>query len=77
MVSAYDFFPTLMDLLGIKLMQSKICQEEALQILLGESRDSDDSSIVVFDEYGPVRMMPRHLNIYTVTPMVPMSFMIL
>lgn len=56
MASAYDLFPTLIDLLGLP---SRACErlpgKSFLLCLTGEA--SADSDIVVFDEYGPVRMI--------------------
>ena len=76
MVSAYDFFPTLMDLLGIKTDAIKDLPGRSFyKSLLGESRDSDDSSIVVFDEYGPVRMIrSRHFKYIHRYPYGPNEF---
>lgn len=60
MVSAYDFFPTLMELLNIKTDATiNLPGKSFYRSLLGESNKNDES-IVVFDEYGPVRMIRSH-----------------
>lgn len=65
MVSAYDVFPTLMDLLGIswssprplpgKSFASLLSKENA-EKMENESFDKEEA-IVIYDEYGPVRMI--------------------
>ena len=58
MVSAYDFFPTLIDLLGL---ESHACErlpgKSFLPALRGEGLEDTSGDVVVFDEYGPVRMI--------------------
>lgn len=57
MVSAYDIFPTLIDLLDLP---SHACEDlpgkSFLPLLTGEG-DTESGDIVIFDEYGPVRMI--------------------
>lgn len=59
MVSAYDFFPTLLDILNLDdSMLVKLPGTSFLPALKGEAMS--DNSVVVFDEYGPVRMIRSH-----------------
>lgn len=57
MVSACDFFPTLLDLLGLDAQQIQhlpgVSFADALRGAPGDGR----KSVVIFDEYGPVRMI--------------------
>jgi arylsulfatase A-like enzyme len=56
MVSAYDFMPTLLDYLGIENKDSeKLPGRSFLPALRGE--EIKEQPIMVFDEYGPVRMI--------------------
>ena len=56
MVSAYDFFPTLLDLLGFDPQTAaRLPGHSFLPCLRGESLPGGE--VVVFDEYGPVRMI--------------------
>ncbi len=60
MVSAYDLMPTLLDLVGIDNPEAEALPglSFADRIMTGETRSSPDSrEVVVFDEYGPVRMI--------------------
>ena len=58
MVSAYDLFPTFIDLLGLP---SRACQrlpgKSFLPLLQGGDLQDNGGDVVVFDEYGPVRMI--------------------
>ena len=57
MVSAYDFFPTLLDLLGFDPQTAaRLPGHSFLPCLRGESLPGG-GEVVVFDEYGPVRMI--------------------
>ncbi len=57
MVSAYDFFPTLLDLLGLSSeLPAGLPGKSFLPLLKGEEADGRES-VVIFDEYGPVRMI--------------------
>ena len=57
MISAYDLFPTLLDLLGIdNRVTQRLPGRSFAPVLRGEPLESRDE-IVVFDEYGPVRMI--------------------
>ena len=57
MVSAYDIFPTLVDFLGLP---SHACEKlpghSFAPLLRGES-EKESGDVVIFDEYGPVRMI--------------------
>lgn len=56
MVSAYDFFPTLLDILNLDdSMLARLPGKSFLPALEGQEMSND--SVVVFDEYGPVRMI--------------------
>jgi arylsulfatase A-like enzyme len=56
MVSAYDFFPTLLDYLGLPIPeQQNLPGESFLPQLLGESGGRDH--VVIYDEYGSTRMV--------------------
>lgn len=57
MVSAYDFMPTLLEYLELPLPQGRnLPGESFLPALLG-SGNSVRESVVVYDEYGPTRMV--------------------
>ncbi len=58
MVSAYDFMPTLLDYLGAKDVQKEELPGKSFAKVLKENvQDEQNDAIVVFDEYGPVRMI--------------------
>ncbi len=57
MVSAYDFFPTLLDYVGLPLPEGRgLPGKSFLPVLHGE-RETLNDKVVIFDEYGPVRMI--------------------
>jgi len=57
MVSAYDFLPTLLDYVGLPLPEGRnLPGKSFLPILEGKS-DRHNDQVVIFDEYGPVRMI--------------------
>ena len=57
MVSQYDFMPTLLDYLGLPDPNDDMSPGRSfLPALSGETNDAGEE-IVVFDEYGPVRMI--------------------
>jgi len=57
MVSQYDFMPTLLDYLGLPDPNDDMSPGKSfVSALTGETNDAKDE-IVVFDEYGPVRMI--------------------
>ncbi len=57
MVSAYDFFPTLLDYVGLPLPEGRnLPGTSFLPVLQGKSETLNDK-VVIFDEYGPVRMI--------------------
>ena len=57
MVSAYDFMPTLLDYLDLPLPEGRnLPGRSFLPALLGRE-DSGRESVVVYDEYGPTRMV--------------------
>ena len=61
LISAYDLFPTLMSLAGIDYSSAgDLCGHSFADILCGtESGETEKTNkgIVVYDEYGPVRMI--------------------
>jgi arylsulfatase A-like enzyme len=57
MVSAYDVMPTLLEYLGLPLPQGRnLPGRSFLPLLRGEPMAERDS-VVIYDEYGPVRML--------------------
>ena len=57
MVSAYDFMPTLLDYLSVPHKTSQNLPGSSFApMLLGEAMEGRDD-VVIFDEYGPVRMI--------------------
>ena len=57
MCSGYDFMPTLLDYLGIENPEAEgLPGKSFLKSLQGE-KEEDDGTVVVFDEYGPARMI--------------------
>lgn len=57
MVSAYDFFPTLLDILGwSRDLPAGLPGKSFLPLLKGEE-EAGREEVVIFDEYGPVRMI--------------------
>ncbi len=57
MVSAYDFYPTLLDYLGLPGADDPRLPGRSLAGLLRNGRSEEREHVVVFDEYGPVRMI--------------------
>lgn len=57
MVSHYDFLPTLLDLCGVAYdCPDRLPGQSFKQVLLGDT-DTFREDVVVYDEYGPVRMI--------------------
>ena len=57
MASQYDFMPTLLDYLGLEMPGDPLRPGRSFRpALLGETDDAQDE-VVIFDEYGPVRMI--------------------
>jgi len=57
MVSAYDFLPTLLDYLDLPVPEERNLPGRSFRgVLEGESAEGRDA-VVIFDEYGPVRMI--------------------
>ena len=57
LVSQYDFMLTLLDYLGLETPEDPLRPGRSfLPVLLGETNDAQDG-VVIFDEYGPVRMI--------------------
>jgi choline-sulfatase len=58
LLSHYDLFPTLLDLLGLGHSASTPLPGRSFAPLLrGQPLDAADSAVVIFDEYGPTRMI--------------------
>lgn len=58
MLSHYDVFGTILDFAGITYKTDDIMPGESFaDILMGKSEEGEREDIVVFDEYGPVRMI--------------------
>lgn len=57
MVSAYDFFPTLLDLLELDAQQIQHLPGTSFADTLRGQEVSGRQEVVIFDEYGPVRMI--------------------
>jgi arylsulfatase A-like enzyme len=58
MVSAYDFMPTLLDYLNLPQPEgSNSPGKSFLNVLLGKKERDERQEVIIFDEYGPVRMI--------------------
>ena len=57
LVSQYDFMPTLLEYVGIENPQADQLPGKSFAGVLRRAETAADSHIVVFDEYGPVRMI--------------------
>jgi arylsulfatase A-like enzyme len=57
LLSAYDVFPTLLDYLGIADAATRPRPGRTFRTLLDGDGRIDERDVVVFDEYGPVRMV--------------------
>jgi len=57
MVSAYDFMPTLLDYLGLSIPTDRDLPGHSFAPLLRGGSVPTADHVVVFDEYGPVRMI--------------------
>lgn len=66
MLSAYDVRPTLLDYIGAPALNDPTLPGSSfLDILLGKEEEKDsDRMVVVFDEYGPVRMIRTETDKY-------------
>ncbi len=72
LVSACDFMPTLLDYLGLPLPEGRnLPGQSFLPLLRGES-SSGREQVVIYDEYGPVRMIRtrewKYVHRYEVGP---------
>ena len=73
MVSAYDFFPTLIDFLHLDRSQLvNLPGKSFAGALRGAAEENPDRNVVVFDEYGPVRMIRsrrfKYVHVYPYGP---------
>ena len=57
LLSAYDVFPTLVDYLGLEESPVRERPGQSFRALLEGDRMRGDRDVVVYDEYGPVRMV--------------------
>lgn len=65
MVSAYDVYPTLLDLLDLPMEScQRLPGKSFLAALQGKNMDCLDREVVIFDEYGPVRMIRTRTHKY-------------
>ena len=57
MVTAYDFFPSLLDYLELPLPEGRNLPGKSFLPFLKGDRSRENEFVVVYDEYGPVRMI--------------------
>ena len=58
LLSHYDWMPTLLDYLGMENLDAdKLPGRSFARLLRGEESIADDEAVVVYDEYGPTRMI--------------------
>ncbi len=57
LVSAYDFMPTLLEYLGLPVPYERNLPGRSFLPLLRGQQMAERESVVIFDEYGPVRMV--------------------
>jgi len=57
LVSQYDFMPTLLEYLGIAAMKDETLPGQSFGAVLTGRADEARDRVVVYDEYGPVRMI--------------------
>lgn len=57
LLSAYDFFPTLLDYLHLPQPEANLPGQSFAGVLRGEQSAPPERPVVVFDEYGSVRMI--------------------
>jgi arylsulfatase A-like enzyme len=59
LLSAYDFFPTVLDLAGLPQVEDgrKRPGHSFVKVLKGEKEENPERTVVIYDEYGPVRMI--------------------
>ncbi|MBL7005536.1 MAG: sulfatase-like hydrolase/transferase [Spirochaetia bacterium] len=57
LVSQYDFFPFLLDYLGLPKITDSGFPGKSFLSQLTDSSDKGNDTVVVYDEYGPVRMI--------------------
>ncbi|WP_318614296.1 sulfatase-like hydrolase/transferase [Sporosarcina sp. YIM B06819] len=57
LVSGYDFIPTLLEYVGVNNLEGEKLPGTSFLPFLIDQQTSGQSHIVVFDEYGPVRMV--------------------
>lgn len=65
LVSAYDFMPSLLEYIsGSKIFDEKKPGRSFVKYMLHPELQKEDNSIVIFDEYGPVRMIRTYDDKY-------------
>jgi arylsulfatase A-like enzyme len=57
LVSAYDFMPTLLEYLGLPIPEDRNLPGRSFLPLLRGEEMREREEVVIFDEYGPVRMV--------------------
>jgi choline-sulfatase len=60
MLSGYDVMPTLLSYVSVPYTDASRPGKDFTQILTGKRNDVNDAKVVVYDEYGPVRMIRSH-----------------
>ncbi|MBD3184205.1 sulfatase-like hydrolase/transferase [Candidatus Poribacteria bacterium] len=58
--SQYDFMPTVLDYLGFENPEGEKLPGRSFADVLKGKEDKGNENVVVFDEYGPVRMIRNH-----------------
>jgi len=57
MLSGYDVYPTLLDYAGVPAPRAAAMPGQSFAAVLREGRAAPRDDVVVFDEYGPTRML--------------------
>jgi choline-sulfatase len=60
LLSGYDFMPTLLEYAGVRCPEAEAASlpgSSFCDALLGKEADGEEGHVVVYDEYGPVRMI--------------------
>lgn len=64
LLSGYDFLPTLLDFLGLRVPQDPTLPGASFAPILRGEATADREHVVVYDEYGPVRMVRTQQHKY-------------
>ena len=60
MVSQYDFMPTLLDYIGLNINEDNLSPGRSFTSVLFEQHNEVQDEVVIFDEYGPMRMIRNY-----------------